>query len=132
LIEPLIRQRDQELELDLPAHLPVLWGDRQRLVQVAVNLLVNASKFGPRGSTIRLSAGLGAEGGVDFWVDDQGPGPKAGDEDLLFEQFTRSGGEDPEESGLGLGLYIVRSIVERHGGRVSLHRGPNSGARAHV
>ncbi|HWM26915.1 MAG TPA: ATP-binding protein, partial [Woeseiaceae bacterium] len=52
--------------------------------------------------------------------------------DALFEQFRRSGGEDPEESGLGLGLYIVRSIVERHGGEVSLGRGPESGTRARV
>jgi signal transduction histidine kinase/HAMP domain-containing protein len=132
LIEPLLQQRGQKLEVNVAPRLPMLWGDEQRLVQVAVNLLVNASKFGPPDSTIRLEARPGPNGGIEFWVDDQGPGPKAGDENALFEQFIRSGGEDPEESGLGLGLYIVRSIVERHGGRVSLRPGPEKGTRARV
>lgn len=132
LIEPLLHQRGQSLDVKIPSRLPVLWGDEQRLIQVAVNLLVNASKFGPPDSTIRIEAQPAAESGIEFWVDDQGPGLKDEDEDALFEQFRRSGGEDPEESGLGLGLYIVRSIVERHGGRVSLERGPVSGTRAKV
>ena len=132
LIDPLLTQRGQTLEVNVPDRLPVLWGDEQRLVQVAVNLLVNASKFGPPGSIIRLEARPGDEGGIEFWVDDQGPGPRSEDEGMLFEQFTRSGGEDPEESGLGLGLYIVRSIVERHGGRVALRRSPVAGTRACV
>jgi signal transduction histidine kinase len=50
----------------------------------------------------------------------------------LFEQFHRSGGEDPEESGLGLGLFIVRSIVERHGGTVALERTADNRTRADV
>src|SRR5690606_30843008 len=112
--------------------LPALWGDQQRLVQVVVNLLVNASKFGPADTAIRLQARPAASGGIEFWVEDQGPGPKTDDETVLFRQFIRSGGEDPEESGLGLGLYIVRSIVERHGGRVSLRRAPTTGTRAWV
>jgi signal transduction histidine kinase len=132
LIEPLLHQRGQTLEVNIPESLPALRGDEQRLIQVAVNLLVNASKFGPPDSTIRIEACANAGNGVEFWVDDQGPGPKEEDEDALFEQFRRSGGEDPEESGLGLGLYIVRSIVERHGGHVSLGKGPVSGTRAKV
>src|SRR5205814_4732704 len=69
-------------------------------------------------------------GGLEFWVDDEGPGPKDPDDTGLFEQFHRSGGEDPDESGLGLGLFIVRSIVERHGGSVSLER--TSESRTHA
>jgi signal transduction histidine kinase len=132
LIEPLLHQRGQVLEIRIPGGLPVLRGDEQRLIQVLVNLLANASKFGPPDSTIRIGAKESTNGGVEFWVDDAGPGPAEPDDDALFEQFRRSGGEDPEESGLGLGLYIVRSIVERHGGEVSLGRGPESGTRARV
>ncbi|MEX2124323.1 MAG: ATP-binding protein [Woeseia sp.] len=132
LIEPLLDQRGQVLEVGIPDGLPVLWGDEQRLVQVVVNLLANASKFGPPDSAIRIGAKASTNGGVEFWIDDAGPGPADPDNDALFEQFRRSGGEDPEESGLGLGLYIVRSIVERHGGEVSLGRGPESGTRARV
>lgn len=132
LIEPLLHQRGQRLEVSLPADLPVLSGDEQRLIQVVVNLLANASKFGPPDSTIRIGAGTSPDAGVEFWVDDTGPGPAEPGVEALFERFTRSGGEDPDESGLGLGLYIVRSIVERHGGEVSLGRGPESVTRVRV
>jgi K+-sensing histidine kinase KdpD len=132
LIEPLIRQRDQALEMLLPVNLPAIRGDRQRLVQVVVNLLANASKFGPRNSTIRVGAAAATTDTVAFWVEDEGPGPNDPDDASLFDQFRRSGGDDPEESGLGLGLFIARSIVERHGGRVSLSRTAECRTRAQV
>ncbi|HUO67719.1 MAG TPA: ATP-binding protein, partial [Gammaproteobacteria bacterium] len=122
LIGPLLEQRRQKIMLALAPDVPVIRGDQQRLTQVLVNLLANASKFGPVDSTITIGARAAADGGLDFWVEDEGPGPKDPDDTALFEQFHRSGGEDPEESGLGLGLFIVRSIVERHGGTVSLGR----------
>jgi signal transduction histidine kinase len=132
LIEPLIRQRGQTLELNLAEEMPVIRGDRQRLVQVLVNLLANASKFGPANSIIRIGGRARGDGGITFWVDDEGPGPANPDDAALFEQFHRAGGEDPKEGGLGLGLYIVRSIVERHGGRASLSRTPEQRTRAQV
>jgi signal transduction histidine kinase len=132
LIEPLIRQRGQTLEVRLDEELPIIRGDRQRLVQVLVNLLGNASKFGPPDSIIRLGGRALRDGAITFWVDDEGPGPANPDDSALFEQFHRAGGEDPKESGLGLGLYIVRSIVERHGGRAWLSRTPEQRTRAQV
>jgi signal transduction histidine kinase len=132
LIEPLIEQRGQKIAVQLEADVPVIRGDQQRLTQVVVNLLANASKFGPAESVIRIGARAAEAGGLDFWVEDEGPGPKDPEDTGLFEQFHRSGGEDPEESGLGLGLFIVRSIVERHGGTVSLERTPDKRTRADV
>jgi signal transduction histidine kinase len=132
LVEPLIRQRGQTLEVNLAEEMPAIRGDRQRLVQVLVNLLANASKFGPPDSTIRIGGRALRDGGITVWVDDEGPGPANPDDAALFEQFHRAGGEDPKESGLGLGLYIVRSIVERHGGRASLTRTPEQRTRAQV
>jgi len=132
LIEPLIEQRGQRIETELAADLPVIHGDEQRLTQVLVNLLANASKFGPAPSTIRIG-GRAAGAGLDLWVEDEGAGPVDGDHSGLFERFRRSGGEkDPDESGLGLGLHIVRSIVERHGGSVRLVRTPENRTRAEV
>jgi signal transduction histidine kinase len=132
LIGPLLEQRQQRIALALADDVPVIRGDQQRLTQVLVNLVANASKFGPADSTITIGARAGADGGLDFWVDDEGPGPKDPEDTGLFEQFHRSGGEDPDESGLGLGLFIVRSIVERHGGTVSLGRTTDSRTHAAV
>jgi signal transduction histidine kinase len=99
---------------------------------VVVNLLANASKFGPPNSIVRVDGRVSGRGGVTFWIEDEGPGPADPDDKALFEQFRRSGGEDPQEGGLGLGLFIVRSIVERHGGRVSLVRTAEGRTRASV
>lgn len=132
LIGPLIGQRGQRIELGLAPDLPAIRGDQQRLTQVMVNLLANASKFAPAGSAIHIGAAARPGGGIRFWIDDDGPGLPAGESGALFERFHRAGGEDPEESGLGLGLYIVRSIVERHGGCVSLRPREVGGTHAEV
>jgi signal transduction histidine kinase len=132
LIEPLITQRGQKLEVRSIEALPAIRGDYQRLIQVVVNLLANASKFGPPNSAIRVEGRALNGGGIELWIEDEGPGPADPDDTALFEQFRRSGGEDPQESGLGLGLFIVRSIVERHGGRVSLARTADARTRALV
>jgi signal transduction histidine kinase/HAMP domain-containing protein len=132
LIGPLIAQRGQRIDVQLLDGVPMIRGDQQRLTQVIVNLVANASKFAPPDSTIRIGARGLPGGGLTFWVDDEGEGPTDPDDTGLFEQFHRSGGEDPDESGLGLGLFIVRSIVERHGGRVTLARTAEARTRAQV
>jgi len=133
LIEPLIEQRRQRIEVHLEADVPVVRGDQQRLTQVLVNLLANASKFGPQGSVITIGARAGAASDLEFWVEDEGPGVEGLGDTRLFERFQRHGGErDPDEGGLGLGLHIVRSIVERHGGSVRLGRTAESRTRATV
>jgi K+-sensing histidine kinase KdpD len=132
LIGPLLQQRAQRIDVQLTDGVPMIRGDQQRLTQVVVNLLANASKFAPPDSTVRIGGRATPAGGLMFWVDDEGAGPADPDDGGLFEQFHRSGGEDPDESGLGLGLFIVRSIVERHGGRVTLARTPEGRTRALV
>ncbi len=130
LIEPLLTQRGQRLALDSLAGLAPVQGDRQRLIQVMVNLLANASKFSPPDGVIRVGGDMPDSETVVFWVEDEGPGPADPADTALFDRFHRAGGEDPEESGLGLGLYIVRSIIERHGGEVALFRTPDGRTRA--
>ena len=130
LIEPLLTQRGQRLALGSLAELAPVQGDRQRLIQVMVNLLANASKFSPPDGVIRVGGDMPDSETVVFWVEDEGPGPADPADTALFDRFHRAGGEDPEESGLGLGLYIVRSIIERHGGEVALIRTPEGRTRA--
>ncbi|MCU0231619.1 MAG: ATP-binding protein [Acidobacteria bacterium] len=117
-LRPLLEQRRQRVALELGTVLPPVKGEKTRLVQVLVNLLANSNKFAPEGSTIAIRA-LGAPDAVTLWVEDEGPGLPADRGPELFGPFVRSmAGEEPEEHGFGLGLFIARSIVERHGGRI--------------
>jgi signal transduction histidine kinase/HAMP domain-containing protein len=135
LIEPLISQRGQRIELEIGDGVPIVRGDQQRLTQVLVNLLANANKFAPPDSTIRIGARASdaAAGGLTFWVEDEGIASPGIEDARLFDQFRRATGEgDRDESGIGLGLFIVRSIVERHGGTVRLERTEMGRTRATV
>src|SRR5262245_15830663 len=127
LTRPLLDQREQAIEVELPYPLPPVPGDALRLTQVFVNLLANANKFAPASSTIRVGGEVG-DAAVTLWVEDQGPGlpPDAGP--ALFGRFVRAPVEDPRQSGVGLGLWIVKSIVERHRGRIDA-RGDGAGLR---
>jgi signal transduction histidine kinase len=119
LVEALLAQRRQSFEFELAEDLE-LQGDATRLTQVFVNLIANASKFAPEGTPIRVGA-RAAPDVVTAWVEDSGPGlPEGGDR--IFERFKRGGAEEPEPGGLGLGLWISRSIVERHGGSIAASR----------
>jgi len=122
-------QRRQQIVVDLPYPLPSVMGDAPRLAQVFVNLLANAHKFAPEDTAITIGGAV-ADHEVTLWVEDQGPGLPPGGEAEIFRRFYRSPGEEPSESGLGLGLWIVKSIVERHQGRVEARRAEGgAGAR---
>jgi signal transduction histidine kinase len=128
LIAPLLRQRQLTTELDAAAIGGIVRGDAQRLEQVFVNLIANAAKFAPEGSTIRIG---GRRSGAlrEVWVEDEGPGVHEGSTGAIFERFQRGVGTEPDAPGLGLGLWIVKSIVERHGGRVRMERTPERRTR---
>ena len=121
LIGSLLTLRRQTLEVSLPENLPYIDGDLPRLTQVFVNLLANANKFAPEDSIVRVGAEA-VDGHVLTWVEDEGPGPGTGETDAIFARFQRGSGEEPEPGGLGLGLWIVKSIIDRHAGTISLVR----------
>jgi signal transduction histidine kinase len=121
LIGSLLVLRNQTLESTIPEDLPNIEGDATRLTQVFVNLIANASKFAPEGTVIRVGAQAN-EGHVVAWVEDEGPGLPAGESESMFERFRRGPDEEPEPGGLGLGLWIVKSIVARHGGTIDATR----------
>ena len=89
--------------------------DRERILQVLGNLITNAIKFSPKGSTVALGCEVdGAD--IRFSVKDSGAGIPADKREAIFERFWQAGKND--RRGLGLGLYIAQCLVEAHGGRI--------------
>ena len=131
LIGALLKQRRQRLELEFAEDLPRVDGDGPRLTQVFVNLLANASKFAPEDSVVRVGASHQGDT-VTAWVEDEGSGAPELETGSIFERFSRGAGEEPEPGGLGLGLWIVKSIIERHGGTIAARRTPAGKTRFEV
>jgi CheY-like chemotaxis protein/nitrogen-specific signal transduction histidine kinase len=109
--------------------LPFVVGDPQRLLQVLINLISNASKF-TREGTITLAARR-VTGGVELSVEDTGPGIPAKDHALIFERFRQSSSDTltDKPKGTGLGLAISKHIVEHHGGRIWVESEVGRGSR---
>lgn len=114
------------VELALAPYLPMLHIDAVLIERVLVNLLENAAKYTPAGSTVTLSARRQADA-VVVSVSDNGPGLPAGKAERLFEKFAR-GQVESSTPGVGLGLAICRTIVEAHGGQLSAHQREPQGA----
>jgi two-component system, OmpR family, sensor histidine kinase KdpD len=114
------------VELHIPRDLPLIRFDALLIERVLVNLLENASKYTPAGSTVTLSAGIAA-GQLTVTVSDNGPGLPIGREDEVFQKFAR-GDRESATPGVGLGLAICRAIVESHGGKIVGRNLPGGGA----
>jgi two-component system phosphate regulon sensor histidine kinase PhoR len=107
------------LDADLPDALEMMM-DRDRMRQVADNLVSNAIKYTPRGGKVHVRLGVDGER-VELSVEDTGIGIGARDRDQLFTRFFRSRqAEERSIQGVGLGLSITKSIVESHGGRIEV------------
>ncbi|WP_432823698.1 ATP-binding protein [Trichloromonas sp.] len=127
-LRPAIEAKGQSLSLDLPANLPVVEGDPNRVVQVMVNLLSNACKYTPAGGRIGVSA-LREPGKLSIEVSDTGIGLSRKEQARLFTKFYRADNATTREvGGTGLGLWITRSLVELHGGTISVRSAPGAGS----
>lgn len=103
-----------------------LRGHPERLRQLLVNLISNALRFSPPGSTVTV--GLASQGStVQIWVDDQGPGIPPEQRQRVFEPFWH--GQGAKDTGTGLGLAIARAIALAHGGRLEVAEAPGGGCR---
>ena len=108
------------VELDLPGSLPEVRADRERIMQVMMNIISNAIKYTPDGGRIRISAG---QAGDNVWmeVDDNGIGIPEGDRGRIFERFYRvDKARSRQSGGTGLGLSIAQEIMRRHEGKLYL------------
>ncbi len=118
------------ITIDMPPDLPLMFLDGQLIVQLLSNLLENASKYTPEGTSIRVAA-VSSNGRVLLSVEDDGPGFGAKDPEALFEKFER-GQEEGHVSGVGLGLAICRAIARLHGGEIRASNRPTGGARYEI
>ncbi len=127
-VQELLRERGAELVMRLPARVPTLRADPDRLMQVLMNLLSNAAKFVPaQGGRVELR--LVADGeGATVEVQDNGPGVPKAQRALIFEKFRQGGDVWNRPQGTGLGLPISRQIVEHFGGRMELRPDAGRGA----
>ena len=120
-----------EFKPDLDPRLPIVTGDRDRLVQVVSNLVNNAVKYSPEGGTVTLSSR--AEGGYALiTVADTGLGIPPDEISHVFERFRRvRSGAAQSIAGTGLGLTIVKQIVEMHGGKIWVESAVGHGSAFH-
>ena len=117
------------LREEMPSGLPLVMGDADKLRHVVVNLVHNALKYTPAGGTVTIAA---AREGEHVWlsVSDTGTGIDAEDISKLFKLFSKGRNSDRTQDGsqgTGLGLYIVKSIIEKHGGEVRVRSEPRAG-----
>ena len=120
------------MELELPGSLPEIVGDRERILQVMMNVVSNSIKYTPDGGRIRLSAGVQ---GKRVWMEvaDNGIGIPKEDRGRIFERFYRvDKARSRESGGTGLGLSIAKEIIDRHQGTIELVDRPGPGLTVRI
>jgi len=117
-----------EIVSSFPAEFPAVMSDPEKLDTILTNLIENAFKFSPDGGTVTIEGAVG-QNEVYVTVSDHGVGIDASDQERLFSRFYRAG--EPGQAiapGTGLGLYICRSLVLAHGGRIWVESTPGEGS----
>jgi two-component system, OmpR family, sensor histidine kinase KdpD len=117
---------EHRLNLHLPRDLPEVAGDAVLLEQVMTNILDNAAKYAPAGSTIDVDAEA-RSGRLVLSVGDEGPGIAPAEREKIFDMFYRVRAGDGQPAGTGLGLAICKGIVEAHGGRIEVTAASDDG-----
>jgi len=118
--------RRLHFSVEQPEHLPLVNGNVLALERVFTNLLYNALKFTPEGGNVTLRS-VEVSGGVKIEVEDTGPGMTREEIPFLFERYHRAK-KDAYREGTGLGLFIVKALVDALGGRVEVTSTPGEGS----
>jgi signal transduction histidine kinase len=124
------RAPQHSLRASFPPSFPLVRGDVDQLRRALFNLVQNAVKYSPNGGEVLIVGELSGGSGVIVRVVDQGIGIAPGEEERIFDRFHRADNRlSRTTAGVGLGLYITRSIVEGHGGRIWVESsGPGHGS----
>jgi signal transduction histidine kinase len=127
LVAPLLEQKHLTLEVALDPAAARACFDALRVEQVLSNLIGNAIRHAPPGSTIRVTSAPRPRGMVEIAVGDEGPGVAPGDRERIFQPYVR-GGDRRRPGGLGLGLAIARRLVDAHGGSIGVREAAGGGS----
>ena len=122
-----VSNNGQSLVMALPPSLPLVWADKERLRQVVLNLLINASKFTPEGGKITLKA-KEKDASLVVEIQDTGPGIPEEEQQRLFLPYHRQITDREHLSGLGLGLALCKYLVELHDGKIWVESQPGKGS----
>ena len=124
-VRPAMEAKEIKVETLIDSSLRLISGDADRLQQVVWNILSNAAKFTPAGGKIEIAVNQ-TNGGVQIQVKDSGPGIDPAFLPHVFERFRQADGSTTRtHGGLGLGLAIVRHLVELHGGTIAVENREN-------
>jgi signal transduction histidine kinase len=126
-VETFRRGKPTPIVVELPATPITASVDGGRLQQVIVNLLENATRYSPAGSDVTVRLRQSAPDRARIEVSDRGPGLSVEEQARIFDRFVR-GSAAEGTSGLGLGLYLCRAIIEQHGGTIGVDSAPGAGA----
>jgi signal transduction histidine kinase len=132
LVADRARRGEVEMNHEVPANLPALYADERMIKQILLNLLSNAVKFTPAGGKVTLTV-VAAATGLTFSVSDTGIGIPADKMDIVLEPFRQADMSLQRQfEGTGLGLPLVRSMAEMHGGRLDLQSVVGEGTTASI
>jgi PAS domain S-box-containing protein len=127
-LRPLMEQKRQPLRLELPTDLPNVMADRDRVAEIVTNLLSNAHKYTLEGGSITVRARVAGDE-MQVEVSDTGVGMTPDERDKLFTKFFRAQNPATQDvGGTGLGLNIVKSLVDKQGGRIWVTSEPTKGS----
>jgi PAS domain S-box-containing protein len=126
-MKPAVAGNRQTLEVSVPPSLPLVWADEERLRQVVLNLMINASKFTPEGGTITLRA-RPQDNNLVVEVADTGMGIPDDEQKQLFKPYHSRVDDREHLSGLGLGLALCKYLVELHGGKIWVNSAVGKGS----
>ena len=135
-----IEDKEQIVDINVPEKLPMVWADRNRMIQIVVNLVSNATKYTPNSGKIVVGAETSRQESetsndmtvVHFWVKDTGIGIPPEDQGKIFQQYYRTEMSKSQASGTGLGLNITKNLIEMQGGKIWFESEVGHGTTFHV
>lgn len=129
LLQPMADEKSLTITTHIVEPIPLIQGDRDKLIQIFTNLTNNALKFTPASGTVTVKMECQTDGYIHSCVIDTGCGIPLDDQKTIFESFYRSHSTELKDRGAGLGLAITKSLVELHGGTIGVESVLGQGSR---